>query len=338
MATVTIKDIAQELNVSPATVSLALNGRPGVNEDTRRAVLETAQSLGYHGSIAKKVTTQQGTINFLIYRRLGRILTNSQFFTRLIEAVESAARKHHCTLTISYCDAQSQLRDFLSSAATTQALGVLLLGTEMQQDDLPLLEHAPLPIVLLDCHLFGSTLDMIAIDNMDGIWRAMQHLHEQGIDDIGYLKSSVPIANFEERYLGYTFSLRQFGQNIDQQKVFALEPTVEGAQNDMEILLAQNVELPKALIADNDLIAIGALRALTQHGIRVPDDISLIGFDNIPLGAYSLPALTSVDVSSNALGHRAVELLLWRIEHAKSTPLHMSIGTRMHLRESVKLK
>lgn len=337
MATVTIKDIAQKLNVSPATVSLALNGRPGVNDETRRSVMETAQELGYHGSIAKKTTaTQQGTITFLIYRRLGRILTNSQFFTRLIEAVEKAARKHHCTLTISYCNAQEELRSFIETAAANQSAGVLLLGTEMQQDDLPLLEHAPLPIVLLDCHLFGSKFDMVSIDNLDGVWNAASYLHAQGFTDIGYLKSSVPISNFEARYLGYTYSLKHFNLPVEQAKVYALEPTIEGAQKDMEALIQQGEKLPQALIADNDLIAIGALRALTENGTRVPADVAIIGFDNIPLAAYTWPPLSSIDVSSDELGHRAVKVLLWRLEHPHSIPLHLSISTKLILRDSAK--
>ena len=88
MATVTIKDIAEQLGVSPATVSLALNGRPGVNEETRLAVLNLANRLGYRGTTSKKAVAPQGVINFLIYRKSGSIITSTQFFTRLVVAVE----------------------------------------------------------------------------------------------------------------------------------------------------------------------------------------------------------------------------------------------------------
>lgn len=145
MATVTIKDIAEQLGVSPATVSLALNGRPGVNEETRLAVLNLANRLGYRGTTSKKAVAPQGVINFLIYRKSGSIITSTQFFTRLVVAVEKAARAHHYTLTITYCDGQDQLASCIAEAAAAQASGILMLGTEMEHDDLPLVASAPFP-------------------------------------------------------------------------------------------------------------------------------------------------------------------------------------------------
>ncbi|WP_303104603.1 LacI family DNA-binding transcriptional regulator [uncultured Mitsuokella sp.] len=336
MATVTIKDMAKKLGVSPATVSLALNGRHGVNETTRKMVLDLAEKWNYHGTIAKKAPTKQGTINFLIYRRAGRILTNTQFFARLIEAVEKAARQHRYALTITYCDGQAQLADSLAAAAASHCLGVLMLGTEMGQDDIPFLEASPVPVVVLDCNLLGASFDMVSINNMDGVWRAMQYLHDRGVTDIGYLRSSFPIVNFTSRYIGYTYSLQEFGQTLSADKVFELDPTVDGAQRDIETLLASGRKLPEALLADNDLIAIGAIRGLLQAGYRVPEDVSIIGFDNIPLSTYAEPPLTSVEVSCHDLGARAVEVLLWRIAHPEAIAQQVSISTKLVVRSSVR--
>ncbi len=338
MAAVTIKDIAEQLGVSPATVSLALNGRHGVNEETRLSVLNLANELGYRGTASKKSTKStsgQGTINFLIYRKSGRILTNTQFFTRLVEAVEKAARAHRCQLTITYCEGQEQLSSCIAEAAASQAIGILMLGTEMEQDDLPIVESTALPIVVLDNELSGSTLDMVSIHNLDGVWRAVAYLHAQGFDDIGYLRGSVPITNFEMRYMGYAYALHHFGGELDNAKVYELSPTLEDAQKDMQALLEQGEKVPRALLADNDLIALGAMRAMKEKGLRIPEDVAIIGFDNIPLAEYARPSLCSIEVSCEDLGRRAVETLLWRIQNPKATPQNIATGTKLVIRESV---
>ena len=335
MAAVTIKDLAEQLGVSPATVSLALNDRPGVNEETKQMVLKLADELGYTNTIAKKTPTQQGVINFLVYRKFGRIITNTHFFARLMEAGEKAARLHHYTLSITYCDGQEQLSSCVSGAAQGNAMGILVLGTEMSHDDIPILEKSVLPVVILDNELPASPFDMISIHNIDGIWRAVEHLKERGLTDIGYLRSSVPITNFDMRYMGYTYSLHKIGQDVDYQKVFRLAPAIEEAQEDMKLLLGSNVKIPKALIADNDLIALGAARAMQEAGLKIPEDVSVIGFDNIPLAEYALPALTSIEVSCEELGTCAVNALIKRLKDHTSQPQNIAVGTRLIARNSV---
>ena len=339
MANVTINDIAEKLGVSPATVSLALNGRHGVNEETRMSVLNLANQLGYRNTTAKKTPPHQGVINFLIYRKSGRIVTNTQFFTRLIESVERATRSHRYALTITYCTGQEQLPACIQEAADAQSLGILVLGTEMGQDDLPILENAPIPVVVLDNELPASSLDMISIHNLDGIWRAVQHLHAQGLTDIGYLSSSVPITNFEMRYIGYAYSIYHcLGERPDSQKIFSLFPTIDGANEDMAAILKKGTKIPSALIADNDLIAIGAARALQEAGLRIPEDVSLIGFDNIPLAEYFQPALTSIEVSCEELGKRAVSMVRWRLRHPDAPPQNIRTCTELVIRDSVRQK
>lgn len=337
LANVTIKDIAEKLGVSPATVSLSLNGRHGVNEETRMSVLNLANQLGYRNTTARKTPPHKGVINFLIYRKSGRILTDTQFFTRLIESVEQATREHRYALTITYCTGQEQLPACLQEAADAQSLGILVLGTEMEHDDLPILAKSSIPIVVLDNDLPASPLDMISIHNFDGIWRAVQHLHEQGVTNIGYLRSSVPITNFDMRYIGYAYAMYHFdGTQPDLEKVFSLSPTIDGAKADMDAILQKGTPIPPALIADNDLIAIGAARALLEAGLRIPEDVSIIGFDNIPLAEYFQPPLSSIEVSCEELGKRAVSMVRWRIRHPEAPPQSIQTCTKLVIRDSVR--
>ncbi|WP_173443227.1 LacI family DNA-binding transcriptional regulator [Selenomonas ruminantium] len=335
MAAVTIKDIATQLGVSPATVSLALNGRPGVNEETRTSVLNLANQLGYIPNNTKKTFPQQEVIHFLIYRKSGRIVTNTQFFTRLIESVEKAIRLQNYGLAIKYCEGPLQLEKSIADISAAQDLGILILGTEMNIADLAIVEKSSIPLIILDNELASSTLDMVSIHNYSGIWQAVQYLHEQNITDIGYLKSSISITNFDMRFMFYTYILPQFGIDVHPEKVFTLAPDINEAQLDMQNQLAADAKIPAALLADNDLIAIGAARALQNAGFKIPQDVSLIGFDNIPFAEYFQPALCSIEVPCEDLGARAVETLLWRIKNPQAAPQHIAVGTTLILRNSV---
>ena len=342
MATVTIKDIAQKLNVSPATVSLALNGRPGVNEQTRENILSLAQELNYIGNIGENKTfkrrTQKnfGNIGFLVYKRYGRVITDSEFFTALISSVEQAARAQNYTILLTYCIGDKEIANTIKLLKNSNLVGLLILGTELAEEDAELFYQLNLPIVILDCDILGCELDTITIHNADGIWRGMKYFYEQGHRDIGYLHSSFSIRNFEQRRLGYENCLEKLCLDRDSQKIFLVEPTIEGTCADICELVNQGIKFPSAIIADNDLIAIGAMKAFAQCGIKVPDDVSIIGFDDIPMTSIIEPQLTSVHVSCEALGDLAIKQLLRRKKNSSAVPKRISIATSLIIRSSVK--
>lgn len=342
MATVTIKDIAKKLNVSPATVSLALNGRPGVNEQTRENILSLAQELNYIGNIGENKTfkrrTQKnfGNIGFLVYKRYGRVITDSEFFTALISSVEQAARVQNYTILLTYCIGDNEISNTIKLLKSSNLVGLLILGTELAEEDAELFYQLNLPIIILDCDILGCELDTVTIHNADGIWRGMKYFYEQGHRDIGYLHSSFSIRNFEQRRLGYENCLEKFCLDRDSQKIFLVEPTIEGTFADICELVNQGIKFPSAIIADNDLIAIGAMKAFAQCGIKVPDDVSIIGFDDIPMTSIIEPQLTSVHVSCEALGDLAIKQLLRRKKNSSAVPKRISIATSLIIRSSVK--
>lgn len=335
MATVKIKDIADRLGISSATVSMALNNRPGVNAQTRQRVMELVKELNYTG-MTKKSIQNNGVISFLVYKRYGKILTDTQFFADLIEAVEKAARHYDYTIALTYCTSKKELNSVIKPILAAQPEGIIILGTEMDEEDLTVFEEINVPIVVLDSDLLGCPIDTVTIHNCDGIYKAVKYLQKQGHTDIGYLKSSFSIKNFEQRSMAFRFSMNKLGLDYDETKIFMVEPTIEGTCNDVHILLQEGKTMPKALIADNDLIAIGALKAFIQNGLKVPEDVSLIGFDDIPMASIFEPALTTVNVSRKNLGYLAVEQLIWRIKNPDSPFRRSSIGTTLTIRNSVK--
>ena len=335
MATVKIKDIADRLGISSATVSMALNDRPGVNAQTRQRVMELVKELNYTGTTRKSIQNN-GVISFLVYKRYGKILADTQFFADLIEAVEKAARHYDYTIALTYCTSKKELNSVIKPILAAQPEGIIILGTEMDEEDLNVFEEIDVPIVVLDSDLLGCPVDTVTIHNCDGIYKAVKYLKQQGHTDIGYLKSSFSIKNFEQRSMAFCFSMNKLNLDYDELKIFMVEPTIEGTCNDIHILLQQGITMPKAMIADNDLIAIGALKGFLQNGLKVPDDVSLIGFDDIPMASIFEPSLTTVNVSRKNLGYLAVEQLIWRIKNPNSPFRRSSIGTTLTIRNSVK--
>lgn len=343
MTTVTIKDLAKKLNLSPATISLALNGRPGVNEQTRENVLSLAQELNYSGNIGENKTLKRksqknfGNIGFLVYKRYGRVITDSEFFTALISSVELAARTQNYTILLTYCIGDKEINNTIKLLKSSNLVGLLILGTELSEEDVELFYKLNLPAVILDCDLLGCKFDTVTIHNEDGIWRGMKYLYDQGHREIGYLHSSFSIRNFEQRRLGYENSFEKLCLDRESQKIFMVEPTIEGTCADVCELVKQGIKFPSAIIADNDLIALGAMKAFAQCGIKVPDDVSIIGFDDIPMTSIIEPQLTSVQVSCEALGKLAIKQLLHRKENPYDIPQRISVSTSLNIRSSVKM-
>lgn len=342
MATVKIKDLAKKLNLSPATVSLALNERPGVNEQTRQSVVALARELNYNGNIGKNKTFRRkekkflGNIGFLVYKRYGRVITDSEFFSALISSVELAARAQNYTLLLTYCIGDKEITNTIKFLENSNLVGLLILGTELAEEDVELFYRSKFPVVILDCDILGCELDTVTIHNEDGIWRGMKYLYDQGHREIGYLHSSFSIRNFEQRKLGYENCLEKFCLDRESQKIFLVEPTIEGTCADICELVNQGIKFPSALIADNDLIALGAMKAFAQCGIKVPDDVSIVGFDDIPMSSVIEPQLTSVNVPCEVLGDLAIRQLLRRKKNKTDVPRKTSVTTKLNIRASVK--
>lgn len=325
---VTIQELAERLGLSSATVSMALNGRPGVNPATRSRVEALAKELGYTGG---RAAGARDSLCFFVYRRHGRVVADTQFFSQLIEAVENTARGMGYGLRLLYCSGTEELPAALQSVERSGAGGLLLLATELSEEDFAPFANLSIPVVALDCDLRGIGADTVLIDNREGLLLAVEHLNCLGHRQIGYLHSSFPIRNFEQRRQGYLEGAGRFGFAPVE---FSLGPTLEESYQDMAALIAGGAVLPTALAADNDLIALGALRALKHAGIRVPQEVSLTGFDDVPLCLLSDPELTSAAVDRQALGSLAVRRLVERMQGEQCPSIKLVVPLSLSVRAS----
>ena len=335
---VTAKDLAKKLHLSEAAVSMALNGKPGVSTATRKRVIETAQQMGYDFSrIGDPSLTLpvQGTITFIIYRRHGAVVSDTPFFSQLSEGIDSACRKLRYHLNICYLYENENTEKRIDEIIAAGCSGILLLGTEMSETEFAPFSRLKIPLVLLDCYFENLPMDCVLINNVQGACMATEYLIRTRHSQPGYLRSSYPIQNFEERADGFYKAIRAAGMSSSRSVVHRLSPSVEGAYGDMAELLQQGETVANCYFADNDLIAAGALRALKEKGYQIPKYVAIIGFDDIPLCSYMEPALSTVQVPKQYMGQMAAKRLSEIIEDPSSSPVKLEIRTSLVKRKSV---
>lgn len=328
----TVKDIAKVANVSPATVSNALNNRKGVSEEIKQIVLKAAKELGYY----KENTSDRNAIRLLIFKRHGYVVTDTPFFSSLIEGIEKECRAQGYELLVSHISIMDRdHKETIAGMNNDHSSGMLLLATEMIQEDLELFSNYRNPLVLLDsCFRYGR-FNSVLINNEDAVFRATSYLIENGHKKIGYISSSAYINNFYYRQQGYFDALNQNGVNVKNEYLLSVGPTMESAYRDMSTLLNNNKDIPTAFFADNDTIAFGAMRALKEKGIKIPNDVSIIGFDDMPFCEITSPRLTTVKVYKQEMGSVAVKRLVKLMNERDTLVQKIQIETELVIRDSV---
>jgi len=334
---VTINEIARKANVSSATVSMVLNNKPGISLATREKVLKIVEEYGYSlPQLKKNNIKNKGKLQLAIYKKHSKVVGDTPFFQALIEGIESKARHNSYQLTFKYLSDNSHIDAIVSDIKENYIDGMILLGTEMEESDFEKFTSIDIPVLLLDSYFLNINSNYVVIDNISGVYKATKHLLDHGHRKIGYLKSSVTIQNFKERYEGYTKALFEAGLTPDPSFTIRLLSTMDGAYEDMKRVLSGKLRLPTAFVADNDIIAFGAIKALKESGIKIPDDVSIVGFDDMPFCTIIEPKLTTINVDKNALGQLAVESLIRMIDENKKIFFKTALGVTLVQRDSVK--
>ena len=335
MGNITAKELAALLQLSESAVSLALNNKPGVSRETRRRVLDAARDHDYDFS-RKAVSRDQkkGIICFAVYRKSGAVVGDTPFFSELTDGISDRCRRDGYECVIRYLYEDEDLRDQIYEIRTSSFAGVIVLATEMEEPTLSLFDVLEIPLVFLDAYFERPEYNFIMINNTQGAYLATRYLIRKCRTQPGYLRSSYWISNFEARADGFYKAIREAGMSTSHSLVHRLPPSQEGAYADMKELL-RSAQPAKCYFADNDLIAIGAMQALREAGYRIPEDVSVVGFDDISSAEYVSPPLTTIEVPKSYLGETAVERVAQMIEGRCLQPLKVEVFTRLIRRRSV---
>lgn len=332
---ITAKELAQKLNLSEAAISMALNDKPGVSTQTRQRVKEAAEKYGYDFTRISGKHTTTGSIYFALYRKHGAVVADTPFFSELSEGIQQKCKEMGYKLNITYLYGDETIEKQIEDIQYSDCIGLILLGTEMHPEDFKPFARLRLPMVLLDVYLDNANRDCILINNMQGAYHATDYLISKCKKQPGYLHSSYSISNFEERADGFYKAVRSHGMSASKSIVHRLTPSIDGAFADMMSILEQPEEIASCYFADNDLIAVGAMKAFQKKGYRVPEDVAIIGFDNMPMSSYMEPSLTTVNVPKLYMGEMAAGRLIALLDAKQFVPLKIEINTNLVKRRSV---
>lgn len=329
-----IKDIAKQAGVSVATVSLVINSKPGVSQATRERVLNLIKETGYVPSLTKiDNNKRRNSIRYLMYKKYGIVVDENGFVASLTDGINLGAQELGYDVIITTIN-ESNKDSVLDMALEDPKDGIILLGTELLSEDLAFLSNFNCPIVIVDNYFEFENYDSVVMNNVGAVYTAVEYLHNKGFDKIGHFESTLNTSNFAERKEGYIKALNKLNLEYKPKYTFKLKPTMNGAYKDMVKILENNPELPNAIFSDNDTIAVGAIKALTEFGIKVPEQVSIVGFDDIPFCKMIEPKLTTMRIFKEKIGQMAVRRLVEKIESNDDTVVKVRVGADLIERKS----
>lgn len=313
----TIKDVAKRAHVSVATVSRVLNGSAKVSEQTRKAVLAAQQELSFYLNANAKALAQQDS------HIIGATVPDmaDPYFGTMIRACERAAQPLGCTLMAiqGFHDAKRE-EQAIVSLISHQCRGLIIHALSMKEEVLAdYMERIPY-LVVINRTIKGFEGRCINIDNVKGEYLAVKELIAQGHRKIAYIGSSHKIPDSAERLQGYKRALQEAGIKFDPNLMVAYEPYLEGGTQAALDLLKRKVKFT-AVACYNDFMAAGAMSVLSEAGFKIPDDISVAGFDDLFLASCLIPKLTTVHHPVEEMARGAVLLSSALYAHEEPEPL-----------------
>jgi LacI family transcriptional regulator len=329
---VSTRVVAQRAGVSIGTVSRVLNNKAGVSDATRQRVLAVAQDLAY--AAPKHLFDPLAGLTHLgvLLRPLPGDLMANLFYSDVYHGVERRCRELRINLSISALDIVcGSLRSMPALMNDERIGGIIVVGALLPEIVESLAASVRVPLVLVDNWYLRCPWDAVMIDNLVGMSQATEYLIGRGHRHIS-LVGGPPHPSIVERRSAYEQTLREH----DLEPFVVLQPEMEPENGEaaVEELLRARPETT-AILCSNDLLAVGVLKGLRALGRRVPEDVSLVGFDDIALAQHTLPPLTTIHVDRNGMGGSAVELLLSRLSAPDRAPTKVTVGVTLVERASV---
>ena len=328
---ITIKDIARLANVAQSTVSKALNDRPDVSEATRKKVKEIALRYNFTPNAFGKGLKKRTTENIgVIFCREEQPLSGNPFYSRVLEGIEGEVALNNYNLVLHLIPEirQSTLPKMVRER---QIDGLVLVGTFQQVFVYNILAQH-IPVVLIDPKLPVENCSQILIDNEHGALLATRYLIKRGHRRIAFISGDLERLSFKQRYNGYVKALKY--HQLPLEKELIQTGGLEQGYEHVTTLLKLDSR-PTAILAANDINAIYGYQAIREYGLRIPDDISVVGFDDIEIAKIQTPPLTTVRVYKEELGSIAIRTLLSCIKSPARKAVTTIVPVRLVERNSV---
>ncbi|ELY5210859.1 substrate-binding domain-containing protein [Vibrio cholerae] len=329
----TMKDIARLAGVSTSTVSHVINKSRFVSDEIVERVNNAAQQLNYAPSALARSLKMNRT------KTIGMLVTTSTnpFFGEVVKGVERSCYHQGYNLILCNTEGDNQrMKASINTLLQKRVDGLLLMCSTLEGERLDVFDRYPdIPIVVMDWGPILFASDKIQDNSLQGGYMAAKHLIECGHKEIGCITGPLIRHQAQMRYEGYKRALAEAGIAINPDWIVESDFECEGGYQAFEKLY-QRGKLPSALFVSNDMMAMGVIQAASQRGLRVPDDLSLIGYDDVHIAKFMTPALTTIHQPKYRLGKAAVDTLLYRLENPDTTAQVVQLEPTLVARNSVR--
>lgn len=326
---VTMQDIADRLNISKNSVSQALSGKDGVSEETRQLIIDTANEMGYIYSRGRKSTEEEvGTFAILASEFA---FSKRNFFGEIYLSIEKEAAKRNKRMVIQSIDKHSSENLILPPILLDQSVEGVLILSHITNPYIQAVTNTGIPTVLIDHHHPDLKADSILTNNRYAAFTAVQHLIELGHTRIGFIGNIQFSPSYYERLEGYRLALYQAG--IEYNPIWVIDRVIEEMDDVFNAVQALDKQ-PTAWFCVNDGFGFLINSVVYKLGYRIPQDVSIVSFDNGQLSRITTPLTTTMNVDLSYFGRKAVEQLFWRIDHPDEPFVEILLPSNLIVRES----
>jgi DNA-binding LacI/PurR family transcriptional regulator len=336
---VTIKDVARIAGVDPSTVSRVIADSPRISQNTKEKVTKVMEELDFYpNAIARSLANRSTkTIGVIMPLSSEQVFVNP-FFTEVMRGISASSLKRGYDILFSTGGSSDEEYQATSRIVNERRVdGLILLTSRRQDKTINDLIKKKLPFVVVGKPSRLENINWVDNDNQEACYNATEHLIKQGHSNIGFIGGEFSYVFMCERFKGYKRALDIYNIKFNKDYLSLGEFLEEGGYHAMKKLLNLK-KIPSAIVAADDLMAFGAIRAIKESGLRIPEDVAIVGFNDTPLANYIEPSLSSVEIFVHELGYSASEILINHLEQPDEQKKHIIIQTNLIVRKSSTFK
>lgn len=329
----TLRDVAEKADVSITTASRVINNPEKVSTETRQNVQKAMRILKYKPSrVAQRLRGSKGKSKLL-----GLIIPDIQnpFYSNLVRGIEDVAYGNNYAVILCNSDENPRKESFYLNVLRSESVDGVILPPIHQYGKVveEIIEHG-IPVICVDRKFEKKPVDTVVLNNRKGAYSAVSHLIEKGHEKIATITSKSRFSSFQERQAGYREALEDHHITYDENLVQEADPRSSEEAREITLKLLKSEDRPTALFVTNNLMSLGALKAIKELNLKIPEDVSLIMFDDMPWATVMSPSITTVKQPGYEMGRRAAELFFQRVKDPEREIVEITMDPKFIVRES----
>ncbi len=332
---ITQEDVAKKAGVSFITVSRVINNKGYVKKETRERVLQAVKDLNYYTNhIGQALRNKKvNTVGIIIPEPPNVPVHGMEYYNILMQGIDRSTMAHNCDILLSTYKQDSADVDYFRLYYQHKVDGLILFIPDMRYLNMDEIEKSKIPCVIIGECPMGKNISYVDSENFEGMYRVTEYLISRGRNKIAFIKGRPYMQNSQDRLKGFLSAMANYRIPVDESSIFEGNFTSVSGQNVMRNIISSG-KLPDALICSNDLMALGALSEAKKENIRIPEDMALIGFDDISITAFTEPPLSTVRQPLFDMGFTASEFLFNKIQNHDSPSQTMIFPVELIIRKS----